>query len=173
MSKFKFLMTAAAAAGALAVAGTAQATSYPCTGTVECSFDGLGGGLKVYVPGKAPATAFSEVTDSFAITFASAGTFTVSPTSAFKPLSFAMVGFDGQSFLNPAKKSDLDFVVSKAGTYNLLVTTKNTGAGQAQYSASFAFAAVPEPATWGMMIAGVGMAGGALRRRRPARVAVA
>ncbi|RSV41626.1 PEP-CTERM sorting domain-containing protein [Sphingomonas sp. ABOLD] len=31
---------------------------------------------------------------------------------------------------------------------------------------SAAVAGVPEPATWGMMIAGVGMAGGALRRRR-------
>jgi hypothetical protein len=31
--------------------------------------------------------------------------------------------------------------------------------------------AAPEPATWGMMIGGFGMAGGALRRRRPTRTA--
>lgn len=31
------------------------------------------------------------------------------------------------------------------------------------------FAAVPEPATWAMMIIGFGMAGSALRRRQPAR----
>ncbi len=31
--------------------------------------------------------------------------------------------------------------------------------------------AVPEPATWAMMIAGFGVVGGAVRRRRPAALA--
>ena len=34
-------------------------------------------------------------------------------------------------------------------------------------------AAVPEPATWGMMIGGMGLAGGALRNRRKAKIAFA
>jgi hypothetical protein len=34
-------------------------------------------------------------------------------------------------------------------------------------------AAVPEPASWAMMIAGFGLVGSALRRRTPARVAEA
>ena len=38
---------------------------------------------------------------------------------------------------------------------------------------SFDLAAVPEPATWGLMIGGVGMVGGAMRRRRAARVTFA
>lgn len=33
--------------------------------------------------------------------------------------------------------------------------------------------AVPEPATWAMMIGGIGLAGGTLRRRRPAAIAIA
>ncbi|OAN57286.1 FxDxF family PEP-CTERM protein [Sphingomonas sp. TDK1] len=166
--KFKLLMVAAVAASALSMAGTAQAASYPCTNTIQCNFDGTSGGLKVYVPAK------TENTDIFSITFGSAGVFTVNPTTAFgKVLSFVSLGLNGQSFTSITKGDDYLFNVTKAGTYDLTVVTKNTSASQANYSASFAFGAVPEPATWGMMIAGVGMAGGALRRRRSTRVAVA
>jgi hypothetical protein len=52
-----------------------------------------------------------------------------------------------------------------AGTYTLTIAGRAYGAAST-FSGNFNVAAVPEPATWAMMIAGVGMAGGALRRRR-------
>ncbi len=49
-------------------------------------------------------------------------------------------------------------------------TTPGTGfyIDDVSYSASNATAAVPEPATWAMMIAGFGLVGGAMRRRKTA-----
>lgn len=52
---------------------------------------------------------------------------------------------------------------------------KGTGGGNASYSGVVTFApsmgAVPEPATWGLMIAGFGGAGAMLRRRQRTAVA--
>ncbi|SIN59492.1 PEP-CTERM protein-sorting domain-containing protein [Parasphingorhabdus marina DSM 22363] len=47
-----------------------------------------------------------------------------------------------------------------------LVFTSPPIPGDARFSASIVAAAVPEPATWAMMIAGFGMAGASLRRRK-------
>ncbi len=48
------------------------------------------------------------------------------------------------------------------GTYNLLNNSNNNAA--VQLVIAEAAAAVPEPATWAMMIAGFGLVGGAMRR---------
>ncbi|RYY05579.1 MAG: PEP-CTERM sorting domain-containing protein [Alphaproteobacteria bacterium] len=58
-----------------------------------------------------------------------------------------------------------------AGTYTLTIAGRAYGAAST-FSGNFNVAAVPEPATWAMMIAGVGMAGGALRRRRVTKAEV-
>ena len=57
-----------------------------------------------------------------------------------------------------------------AGTYTLWLYDGDEGAS---YSFDAVFAGVPEPATWAMMIAGLGLTGAALRRRssRAARIA--
>ncbi len=52
-----------------------------------------------------------------------------------------------------------------AGTYTLTIGGRSFGTAST-YSGNFNVAAVPEPASWAMMIVGVGIAGGALRRRR-------
>ena len=54
-----------------------------------------------------------------------------------------------------------------------LVADNNFSSGQIQQILAFqvGIAAVPEPATWAMMIGGMGVAGGALRRRRVALAA--
>ncbi len=52
-----------------------------------------------------------------------------------------------------------------AGTY--LFTANQNGTVQGSFSATTVAAAVPEPATWAMMILGSGVIGLALRRRRP------
>jgi hypothetical protein len=52
-----------------------------------------------------------------------------------------------------------------AGTYTLTVSGVSFG-NKATFAGNFNVAAVPEPATWAMMIGGFGMVGGAMRRRR-------
>ncbi|OAN60145.1 PEPxxWA-CTERM sorting domain-containing protein [Sphingomonas sp. TDK1] len=77
----------------------------------------------------------------------------------------------------------IDYMAVKAGSYFSLYKVADLSSGSWStmdiphgknlkdlshivFFGSQAVAGVPEPATWGMMIAGVGMAGGALRRRR-------
>jgi len=77
----------------------------------------------------------------------------------------------------------IDYMAVKAGSYFTLYKIADLSSGSWStadipykkspkelshivFFGSEAVAGVPEPATWGMMIAGVGMAGAALRRRR-------
>lgn len=54
----------------------------------------------------------------------------------------------------------------EAGSYVLTITGSNTGANpSSSLAGNVQFAAVPEPATWGMMILGFGLLGGLMRRR--------
>lgn len=46
------------------------------------------------------------------------------------------------------------------------INVQGLSGGNASYTGTLSFAAVPEPSTWLMMILGVGIAGAALRRRR-------
>lgn len=84
----------------------------------------------------------------------------------------------------------IDYMAVKAGNYFSLYKIADLSSGSWStanipyrnnpknlshivFFGSAAVAGVPEPATWGMMIAGVGMAGGALRRRRNRQVTFA
>ena len=58
------------------------------------------------------------------------------------------------------------------GTYTLTVTGRSFGT-PATYAGNFNIGAVPEPATWAMMMVGVGAVGGALRRRKRVSVSFA
>jgi hypothetical protein len=59
-----------------------------------------------------------------------------------------------------------------AGTYTLHIT--GTRGENSQYTGGIAFAAVPEPATWAMLLLGFGAVGFTMRRRRrPALVQIA
>jgi hypothetical protein len=53
-----------------------------------------------------------------------------------------------------------------AGTYDLVLNGRAFGPASYAGTISVTAGAVPEPATWAMMIGGVGMVGGALRRRK-------
>lgn len=172
MTKFKFLMTtAAAAASAVTMVGSAQAaTTFTCDTAASsvCKFNGVTGGFSDVIR-KAGVTD----TDTFKLTFTQLGQFDLSLTAPNKSLSFVSFTFLGQTISPVLKGDSYSFDITKTGTYDLLVKTQNKGKNPLAYSGSFAFDAVPEPATWGMMIAGVGMAGASLRRRRSVRVAVA
>lgn len=51
-----------------------------------------------------------------------------------------------------------------AGTYSFWI--QDSGTGVADYRLSFGVSAVPEPATWALWLAGLGVAGGMARRAR-------
>jgi hypothetical protein len=51
----------------------------------------------------------------------------------------------------------------EAGNYVLTLTGNNSGVGS--LAGTVSFAAVPEPATWALMILGFGLVGGVLRRK--------
>lgn len=154
-----------AAAALLMAAGSASAATFTCTPAAgACTFDGSMGNLVNAVAAK------SSTTDTFSMTFASAGKLLLSFTSS--PIKLTNTSFDGQAFkVNMGQSYSFD--IAKAGTYNLVMTATNPSNKASKYTGTIDFAAVPEPATWGMMIAGVGMAGGALRRRKSSKLATA
>ncbi|MHA6721107.1 FxDxF family PEP-CTERM protein [Sphingomonas sp. RS6] len=160
-----------AAAGALAAAmlglgGTAQATTFMCDPAPGiCSFDGTTGGFA-----NVKRSAGQSAADTFKITFASAGTAVLTFTTAH--LQFVTATFDGVTF-TPVSGADNVFKIAAAGTYDLVMTVANPTSRVASYSGTIDFAAVPEPATWGMMIGGLGVAGASLRRRRMRVAAIA
>lgn len=79
----------------------------------------------------------------------------------------SLFGYDLRSSIGPVTNSPLDFLnfdTVFATSLGDLVLFDDDDAS-VTFSAQLA-GAVPEPATWGMMFGGVGMAGGALRRRK-------
>ena len=74
------------------------------------------------------------------------------------PVSLNLVSDDGPNEYWSLSNLGLD-----AGNYVLTIQGSNTGAGS--LGGTVAFAAVPEPATWALMILGFALVGGALRRR--------
>ncbi|NLS27303.1 hypothetical protein S2M10_22980 [Sphingomonas sp. S2M10] len=170
MNKLKTLMIAAAtAAGAVTMAGTAQASTFVCANSAAavCSFDGSGGGWNNLKVDKK-----STVSQMFDLVLTQAGTLNVSITSTY--LDLVSISFGGTTLTGLTKGVPYSFAVTPSNVAQVLtVTMKNTRNAAYGYSSQLDFAAVPEPAAWGLMIAGIGMAGGALRRRRTARVAIA
>lgn len=73
------------------------------------------------------------------------------------------------SNVNNLTASDISLLPSGALNLNLVGSGPYTAGSQLQ----IALTAVPEPATWGLMIVGFGMVGGALRRRTNATPAFA
>lgn len=58
--------------------------------------------------------------------------------------------------------------VLTGGTYTLTFQALDSGSDNTAFIDAVSVAAVPEPATWGMMLLGFGMVGAGLRRRRTA-----
>lgn len=91
-----------------------------------------------------------------------------------KKIVFSKIQLDGINllpFLSGNVVSIADLPVA-AGLHKLII--EGTAGGNASYggNVNFTLAAVPEPATWAMMIAGIGAVGVAMRRRSAtARVA--
>lgn len=59
-----------------------------------------------------------------------------------------------------------DFTVTTAGSYNIVFTQSAGSPNIGNLIDNVSLTVVPEPASWAMMIAGFGIVGGAMRRRR-------
>lgn len=167
------LVLAAAAASVLGFAGQAQAAQY-------IRFDGVSGdfGDDTVLGG--------NFTRTFTINLAQSGAISLTANSAttepFNDLDFTSITFAGQSFVTGSVEPDFRFLNLSnvmAGDYQLVVNGRSGGNGA--FAGTIAFTpsdissgpggAIPEPATWAMMILGFGAAGYSLRRRRALEVA--
>jgi hypothetical protein len=89
--------------------------------------------------------------------------------------------FDSQIIVGTVQAGDAFATYTASGSYGTaeqfqlffqLDPTSTDNVGVILDNVSLSISAVPEPASWAMMIAGVGLAGGALRRRRTITAAV-
>ena len=187
------------AAATAAVAAPSAASAATIVGTLAGALFGVTSSTPVIGSGTAFGSSTSLVSstqgDFTAVpnfTFATLGSLKASNGSPIT-LSSSFGSFTGTVTSVNANTSGLSSVVSfytlgtftPAGSLSAFSTgaasltfsfTQTGGAGSAvsgSYTLASPPAGVPEPATWGMMIAGAGMAGAAVRRRRSAKVAVA
>jgi len=184
MKRFKTLLAGVAiVAGAQFAAGAANAATVVCYGKDTCNFSTVtstGGAQVNPLTGTSNKLKPTTATSMFEILLPSAGTFEISfsPTGSGKKgtntgLTFTSLVFNGTPISNPKSGDLYDFDVTKAGWYKFSISSSNNASNPIGYTASYSFAAVPEPAAWGLMIGGFGMAGASIRRRRNVRVAVA
>lgn len=185
-----FALAATAAAALLATSASAATFADPWTsspdGGISVVFgdNGLGTAGAENVPNETTTThaynaSTGEFTDTFAFQLPSGQIgFTLSSigfqsNSTLQLTSFTWNGFDvdftnvGDSNGGGVMSLDGPFPVVAGGPQ--VLTVKGTGGAQAVFDGTATFsrvAAVPEPATWGLMILGFGGAGAMLRRRR-------
>jgi hypothetical protein len=176
-----------AAASAAAVVSVPASAATVLTNT----FDGTTGsyGAKSVAATAGGAGVFTEI---FNFTVATAGSVTGSiSTTSFGSSTESNIDFDSVVLTGPNNFSkaftfptgtgprvlfeagSLFASLAQAGTYTL--TVNGTTGGNASFGGDFNFtaAAVPEPATWGLMILGFGAVGGAMRRRQSVKARVA
>lgn len=105
--------------------------------------------------------------------------FSVAYTDSFNPANLA-TNYIGDAGSSPVASSTLTYQVVVAAGHQLLLNFENVPGVPVDYSYTVsafsdanrgenflpAAAAVPEPATWGMMILGMGLIGGAMRRKK-------
>jgi hypothetical protein len=191
MKTIKMLALAAAATMALAAPAMAATITYTFTGTfsgvnggpftnVDATFTGIADTNNVTTNGFSFYTQLS----SLQAVSPTAGVFNITDPSffyinpfgyaglefgAFDDTSFfsgnndALIGYDGKSSVATTPIEYFSGINATFNTDRGSVTI--TQAVNGTFAASVA-GAVPEPATWAMMIGGFGMVGGAMRRRR-------
>jgi hypothetical protein len=163
----KVLLAASAAAAVFAFVGSAAAAVMPVTFSAvgsDGSFSGTFGDTGITNP---------TFTDTFTFTLPTGlASSTVSSTfqGATTDVNFTSVTLNGTQFnVGDAGKNEFRFVDNlpvTSGPQTLIVS--GTSAGNGSFSGTIAFAprAVPEPASWALMILGFGGVGASLRRRQ-------
>lgn len=173
MSLNRFVLSLAASVAALTMASAASAATYINMGPV-----GEDGGFTLTFGNTGITT--TAIDDQFDFTLPT-GTadFVVTSTmsTSSQNITWSSVAFNGIEF-TPMVVGQNEFrllndVAVSAGTIQTLRLT-GVGGGNASYSGVVTFApsmaAVPEPATWALMISGFAGAGAMLRRRQRATV---
>jgi hypothetical protein len=119
-------------------------------------------------PGPSPISDFFNFASSdpqASLTFSGGGH--NGPTIAYGPNSVVLPGWEPSAIGATLMWSGDS--VTRLGAGQLLFSTLVTGNGAVRSDfqvANLVSGAVPEPATWAMMIGGIGMVGGAMRRRK-------
>lgn len=100
------------------------------------------------------------------------GSISTSFSSLKNKLTITDLLINGVSYTVPSNSSgqflsvnDIPILIGATNTIEVIGSTAARG-GTFSGTLTFSAAAVPEAATWGMMLAGFGMVGGAMRRRR-------
>lgn len=186
--------------GTTTVTGTAGGTSVTFTGT-GVSFVQTSGGIDYWHTGTAWDSTVAAPTGSDIIALNGAGTKTITFSSAVSTAYIALMSWNGQSFSSTSNFSFVGLVRGcgywGCGTPVGLTANSFTSPGELhgviqftgpitsiQFSDGFdenwhgitvgvENGAVPEPATWAMMIGGFGAIGGGMRLRRRRDVASA
>ena len=102
----------------------------------------------------------------------------VTASDLFGTVSYGNVHFDAQRIDVPTVFQSFALTEIRLVDYNPIPNAPWYDTGGQPFLAAISFdgalaGAVPEPATWAMMIGGIGAAGGALRRRRAGTAALA
>lgn len=177
MHALKTLLAVGFAAGVLGAAANASAATIPVTVNMNApSADGTISGTFTSNAITAPGPFDADISWTWPVGFAS-----VNISSTFlngNDINFTTVKFNGTDLhlITGGNGTDefrnLNGVGVLAGVQHLIVngtfTPSGDGIGQATFSGNLLFTpgAVPEPATWAMMILGMGMVGYGLRMRR-------
>lgn len=179
----RFAIAAALAASAMAVPASAAVITFEegTAGTAISGYDGITftNGVFAQCGGGCPAPELGL----FATTGTSASPMTATFAALQSSVSFINVSFS--SVLAKAYNANGDLLASLTSTEAFpisgnVLTLSGTGIKYVTFEGgfgidnlSYTIGAVPEPATWAMMISGFGMIGGAMRRRRVAGVSFA
>lgn len=155
------------AAAALAAAPANAATTVECPGGSiinGCSFEDVDGSGSFYNRVTAQNGTSVSFDDVFLVTLGTAGDLTVTLTNTPSGMTFTDLLFDGEIFSVGTVGTTF---ARGPGTYELRLIGSTTQT--ASYSGTLDFsAAVPEPGTWALLLAGFGMVGYSMRRRNQA-----
>ncbi len=167
----KFVMAAVAATMTIAAPSVANATTFIPITTATTGNTTSGAFAAINIDPGAFTHTFNFMT-SLAGTISSA-VVTIELTG-FNNVTFSGIDLDGQAFTPEGGTSD-DWRLFNAslasGPHTFTLIGTETGIG-GSYAGQFSIAGVPEPMTWGLMVAGFGMMGMAMRRRRTSAASV-
>jgi hypothetical protein len=163
MARHQFLVASAIVASAFAISGSAEATTFSGNSSYAYIVDGNGAFADAGIP-------VGTFKDTITFNLPTAGMQDVDLTFLIKSgLKDLAATFNGNAIT--ITKSGVSYVGNlstsvKSGLQTLEITGLST-TNKGSYTGNVSFsAAVPELATWLMMIAGIGFTGGAMRRRK-------